>query len=66
MYEASSSNAAPQLDAPRGLSERVEWMKREVPHLVLDLRCLERRLAVVTAEKNRLQEEVNRFRGSVP
>lgn len=63
--DAGSCTPPPQPDW-RGLSERLKWLDKEIPQLVRQVRHLRRRLASVMAKRDRLQVEVNRFRGNIP
>lgn len=64
--EASSSNTIPQSDNIRELTERMELVEREVPCLVQRLLRLQRHLASVTVERDKLREEVDRFKENAP
>ena len=66
MSKARSSNNVPEPDAVRGLTDRVEQLEREVSCLVRRFRDMERHLAAVTAERDMLQEEVERLRRNLP
>ena len=55
----------PRIDMRR-LENRVEQLEREIPLLSQQIHRLRRQLAFVMAEKDRLQEEVNRLRGKFP
>ena len=66
MSEAGRSNNIPESNAARGLNGRVERLEREVLHLICRFRDMERRLAAVTAKRDKLLEEVERLRGNMP